>query len=118
MLDLQTATKAAIHAEYVRLGGKKAISSFNTKDKLISALAEVTPPPPAPKAEKVEKAAPAPKAVGVRKPSISGRCCELIRKGLDNGAVWATVKKEFNLDDSKKHYPAWNRAMLLRKGEI
>jgi hypothetical protein len=53
-----------------------------------------------------------------RKPTVSGTCQQLIRQGLSNAEIWIIVKEQFRLDDSKKYYPAWNRAMMVRKGLI
>lgn len=65
-----------------------------------------TPKAETPKAEK-------PKTM---KDTISSVARELILKGLDNQGVWEGLKKRFNLDDSKKHYPTWYRCEMKRKG--
>jgi hypothetical protein len=41
----------------------------------------------------------------------------MIRAGSSNAEIWEVVKKQFNLDDKKKYYPAWYRFDLRRKGE-
>lgn len=64
--------------------------------------------------EKVGKVKPGRKADGA--PSVSSRCQQLIKAGKTNDQVWAVVKKEFSLDDTKKSYPAWNRSKLRRDG--
>lgn len=46
--------------------------------------------------------------------TISSVARELIKAGKTDAEVWATIKHEFHLDDSKKRYPAWYRADLLR----
>lgn len=48
--------------------------------------------------------------------SISQTARELILDGKTNQEVWAVLKSEFNLDDSKKHYPTWYRCELKRRG--
>lgn len=61
-----------------------------------------------------------PKHVGIvaRKPSVSGRCCELIRAGKTNLEIWEVIKAEFGFADQKKRaYPAWNRSDMRRRGE-
>lgn len=52
-----------------------------------------------------------------RKPTIQGVAVTLIKAGKDNAAVWETIKKQFGLTDSKKHYPQLIRR-LLTQGKI
>lgn len=52
-----------------------------------------------------------------KRESVSAACQRLIREGKSNNEVWLIIKAEFNLDDKKKYYPAWNRSMMARKGE-
>ena len=66
----------------------------------------------APKAEKQ----PAAKREAARTVSTVAR--ELIVAGKTNLEVWAVIQKEFDLDDSKKSYPAWYRSDCKRKGLI
>jgi len=50
--------------------------------------------------------------------SVSGRIRELILEGkLSDDKIFAKVQSEFNLDDKKRSYIAWNRSDLVRKGE-
>lgn len=58
------------------------------------------------------------KPAKVEKESCSSVCRDLIRAGKTNAEIWAIVKTKFNLGDNKKHYPAWYRADLARKGEV
>lgn len=67
---------------------------------------------------KATKAAKQDKPKAERKASVSGTCQRLILDGKSNADIWAVLKEQFNLDDSKKYYPAWNRAMMTRKGLI
>jgi hypothetical protein len=53
-----------------------------------------------------------------RKASVSGTIQSLISAGKTNAEIWDDVKVQFNMDDSKKYYPAWNRSMMVRKGLI
>jgi hypothetical protein len=53
-----------------------------------------------------------------RKVSVSGAIQSLISAGKTNAEIWDDVKVQFNMDDSKKYYPAWNRSMMVRKGLI
>lgn len=69
---------------------------------------------PAPKA-KASKKPEAPKAT---KETVSSVARDLIRKGLTNAQVFEALQKKFNLDDSKKGYPAWYRSDMARKGEV
>lgn len=50
--------------------------------------------------------------------SLSTTIRGLILKGLDNAAIWAQVQPTFNLDDKKRHYPAWYRAQMRRAGTL
>lgn len=64
----------------------------------------------------VNKALNAEELKGTDKRTVSGVCRQLVKDGKTNAEIWAVVKKEFKLTDSKKHYPAWYRAELARKG--
>lgn len=78
----------------------------------------------APKAEKPAKkeaaAKPAKKEATKREAAraVSTVARELIVAGKTNAEVWAIIQKEFNLDDSKKSYPAWYRSDCKRKGLV
>lgn len=58
------------------------------------------------------------KTVGVKKDSVSKVARELISVGRTNEEVWGALKARFNLDDKKKHYPAWYRAEMIRSGQL
>jgi hypothetical protein len=62
-------------------------------------------------------AKPAP-AASTKKTSISATARSLILDGKTNQEVWEIIKSEFNLDDSKKHYPTWYRCEMKRTGMI
>lgn len=66
------------------------------------------------KKPKAARAATVPRAKGVA--TVSSTARELILAGKDNKSVFAALQAKFNLDDSKKHYPTWYRAELIRKG--
>jgi len=69
-------------------------------------------------AEKTTKPAKQDKPKTERKASVSGTCQRMILDGASNADIWAVIKVQFNLDDAKKYYPTWNRAMMVRKGLI
>lgn len=72
-----------------------------------------------PTAAKPKGDAKSPKALkAVRAPSISGTARRLISEGHTNQEVWAVLKQQFDLDDSKKHYPTWYRCEMKRTGLI
>lgn len=48
--------------------------------------------------------------------TVSSACRQLVKAGKTNAEIWEIVKKEFKLTDNKKHYPAWYRAEVARKG--
>lgn len=53
-----------------------------------------------------------------REQNLSTTIRSLILKGLDNAAIWAQVQPAFNLDDKKRHYPAWYRGQMRRAGVL
>lgn len=63
-----------------------------------------------------EKAVAAPVKTNGEKRTVSSAIRDLIKAGKTNGEIWATVQPEFKLADNKKHYPAWYRSELNRKG--
>lgn len=52
----------------------------------------------------------------VKKTGISATARALILDGKSNQEVWEALKQQFNLDDSKKHYPTWYRCEMKRTG--
>lgn len=104
--NLETKTVAQITELYNAVPGVKPVKKFSSKAEAIKRYLKVAPKQPA----KISK----PRA----KTSVSARCKELIRDGLNNADVWVIVKDEFHLDDSKKYYPAWNRSWMARHGEV
>lgn len=71
-----------------------------------------TPPPTATRGgTATRRARAAPKRVAGA-PTIAGRIRELIKRGGKNDAVWATVKREFDLPESKRGYVAGQRKIL------
>lgn len=71
------------------------------------------PKAPRPAVKKAAK-----EAVRPRDQSLSTTIRGLILKGLDNAAIWAQVQPAFNLDDKKRHYPAWYRGQMRRAGVL
>ena len=84
---------------------------------------------PAPKAETKPVVAKEPKVVKAgrravdpvveakpKKMGISATARELILSGKTNQEVWEVLQQQFNLDDSKKHYPTWYRCEMKRTG--
>jgi hypothetical protein len=53
-----------------------------------------------------------------KKMGISATARELILSGKTNQEVWEVLKQQFNLDDSKKHYPTWYRCEMKRTGML
>lgn len=51
-----------------------------------------------------------------KKMGISATARELILSGKTNQEVWEALKQQFDLDDSKKHYPTWYRCEMKRTG--
>ena len=58
------------------------------------------------------------KSVGpkAKKTGISATARKLILSGKTNQEVWEALKQQFNLDDSKRHYPTWYRCEMKRTG--
>jgi len=50
--------------------------------------------------------------------TVSSVARELILAGKTNKEVFQALAEQFDLDDSKKHYPSWYRSQLVRRGEI
>lgn len=57
---------------------------------------------------KAEKTKAAPKAKEPRV-TVASTARDMVRAGKTNEEIWAVLQKDFGLDDSKKHYPAWYR---------
>lgn len=55
-------------------------------------------------------------AAETKRTGISATARSLILAGKTNQEVWAELKQQFDLDDSKKHYPTWYRCEMKRKG--
>ncbi len=65
--------------------------------------------------KKAERAAAGPKE---KKPSAASRFQELIMEGKkSDDDIFTAVKKEFDLDDSKRSYVSWYRNKLLKDGK-
>ena len=62
---------------------------------------------------KQQKAQP---AVKVTRRTISLVARQLILEGYDNKAVFQYLTDEFKIGENKKHYPAWYRSEMRRKG--
>ena len=54
--------------------------------------------------------------IKAKKLGISATARELILSGKTNQEVWEVLKQQFNLDDSKRHYPTWYRCEMKRTG--
>ena len=73
---------------------------------------------PKPAETKAAKATRPAAAAETKRTGISAAARALILAGKTNQEVWAELKQQFNLDDSKKHYPTWYRCELKRKGQL
>jgi hypothetical protein len=54
----------------------------------------------------------------VKTATISTVARDMILDGKTDQEVWAALVEQFNLDDSKKHYPTWYRCEMKRKGLV
>lgn len=70
------------------------------------------------KAKSAPKSAPKAEKQPAAKRAVSTVARELIVAGKTNLEVWAVIQKEFDLNDSKKSYPAWYRSDCKRKGLV
>lgn len=74
-------------------------------------------------AESLKKTAPAKKEKSIVQktglPHLAVRLRDLINQQppMDNAAIWAIVKEEYNLDDNKRGYVAGQRRAMAKKGE-
>jgi len=57
------------------------------------------------------------KMPGTKRVSVASTARELIAAGKTNDEVWVMLKRQFNLDDSKKGYPGWYRADMVRRAK-
>lgn len=103
VLDLASAKRHLADADKRALEALAAKNKEKTDEAAAAAAA-------APKPERETRPA------GERKPSVASVARELILAGLDNAAVFTKLHEQFGLDDGKKHYPAWYRSDLKRKG--
>ena len=110
MRDLSTLSMTDLVATYNSLSGKAPIKKFETKADGIRRTLPLVEAEFAAAAERAQKKP--------RKISVSARCRELINAGKSDADVWAVVAVEFSLDDSKKHYPRWNRAAMMRAARV
>jgi hypothetical protein len=84
---------------------------------IAKAEAFVKPAAAAPKATEPEASK---KNVSSKAPrvSVASFTRSLILEGKSNDAVWMELKKQFQLQEDKKHYPSWYRSEMKRKGLI
>lgn len=54
----------------------------------------------------------------IKKPSVAGVVRMHILAGLDNKAIHEILKRDFDHDEDKAHYPAWYRSQMRREGLI
>lgn len=54
----------------------------------------------------------------IKRPSVAGVIRKLILDGLDNKAIHEVMKRDFNHDEDKAHYPAWYRSQMRREGLV
>lgn len=99
------------YGQYITAGKAGLTVDFDKVQKQIDAGGFGGEPTVAKSAPK-EKTAPA--VVKPKRVTAASRVRELIKQGKDNKQIWAVIKAEFSLDDSKKHYPAWYRSQALR----
>lgn len=93
-----------------------------------AAIAEVGNPAPEATSAKAKEAAriaknKAGRAVQAEEPKnkrggVATMARELILAGKTNKEIWDALKQAFDLDDSKRHYPAWYRSEMRRKGLV
>jgi len=57
-------------------------------------------------------------AASAKRVTVSSVAEALILAGKTNAQVFAVLKRRFKLDESKKHYPGWYRARLVRQGRM
>ena len=50
--------------------------------------------------------------------TCSNMCKRLILDGMTNAEVWDEIRVRFDLPDSARYYPAWNRSDLRRRGQL
>ena len=78
----------------------------------LESLKEQTKPKPKKKATKVKKE---------KRVTISSLCRDMILDGADNAAIFKALQEKYGEErfgPEKRHYPAWYRCELRRKGEL
>ena len=58
------------------------------------------------------------KPVSLRKAgiTISSTCRNMVINGCTNEEIWDVLRRLFNAGENQRHYPAWYRAEVNRKG--
>jgi len=120
-IEMATAKKSATAETKQAKAADAKANSKTTKAAPAAKKATVAKAAPAakPAATKPAKAAPAKKASsdGEKKPSAAQMFKDLIMEGKKtDDQIFATVQKEFGLDDSKRGYVKWYRNDLTKKG--
>ena len=78
----------------------------------LESLKEQTKPKPKKKAPKVKKE---------KRVTISSLCRDMILNGSDNATIFKALQDKYGEErfgPEKRHYPAWYRCELRRKGEL
>lgn len=58
------------------------------------------------------------KAYRVDPNNITNTIKSLILGGKTNAEIWGIIQPAFNMADDKRHYPAWYRSQMKRKGQL
>lgn len=61
---------------------------------------------------------PATKTATVRMSGVGEYMKTHIQAGKTNEQVWKLAARKFELDETKRHYPAWYRGQLRRAGTL
>lgn len=58
------------------------------------------------------------KAYRVDPNNITNTIKTLILDGKTNKEIWDIIQPSFKMEDNKRHYPAWYRSQMKRKGQL
>lgn len=54
----------------------------------------------------------------IKRPTVAGVIRKMILDGHDNKSIHEVMKRDFNHDEDKAHYPGWYRSQMRREGLV
>ncbi len=97
------------------MSGKRNVSNVEVNHTFIN-LAKLLRALPDDDYTKLEQVLLSRAAPDARRLTIMARVSELIGMDKTNAEIWPIIRREYDLPDDKRWYPAWYRAELRRRG--